>query len=65
MRTASIRRDTAETRIALTLTLEGDEASGIDTGCGFLDHMLELFARHGAVRVDSLQRGLKRRRAGD
>lgn len=47
MRTASIRRDTAETQIALTLALEEDEASSIDTGCGFLNHMLELFARHG------------------
>ena len=47
MRTAQIRRDTAETKIDLTLTLEGAGAAQIDTGCGFLDHMLTLFARHG------------------
>ena len=47
MRTASIIRKTSETEIELTLTLDGEEKSSIDTGCGFLNHMLELFARHG------------------
>jgi len=47
MRTSTINRKTAETDIALTLTLDGTGASVIDTGCGFLDHMLTLFARHG------------------
>ncbi|MBR3692395.1 MAG: imidazoleglycerol-phosphate dehydratase HisB [Clostridia bacterium] len=47
MRTAEIRRDTAETRIALSLTLEGSGTAGISTGCGFFDHMLTLFAAHG------------------
>ena len=47
MRTASIIRKTTETDIQLTLTLDGEEKSCIDTGCGFLNHMLELFARHG------------------
>ena len=47
MRTAHIRRRTAETDVALTLTIEGTGRSEIDTGCGFLDHMLTLFARHG------------------
>ena len=47
MRTATINRTTAETDIALTLCLDGGGTSEIDTGCGFLDHMLTLFARHG------------------
>ena len=47
MRTASIERKTAETDIRLTLTLEGQGKSSVDTGCGFMDHMLTLFARHG------------------
>ena len=47
MRTASITRNTAETKISLTLDLDGVGKSEIDSGCGFLDHMLTLFARHG------------------
>ena len=47
MRTASINRRTAETDISLTLNLDGSGISSIDSGCGFLDHMLTLFARHG------------------
>ena len=47
MRTAHIQRDTRETRISLDLCLDGTGKSDIRTGCGFLDHMLELFARHG------------------
>ena len=47
MRTATLNRDTAETKIALSITLDGKGASKIDTGCGFLDHMLTLFASHG------------------
>ena len=47
MRTARIRRRTAETDITLSLTIEGTGKSDIATGCGFLDHMLTLFARHG------------------
>ena len=47
MRTARIRRRTAETDITLSLTVEGTGKSDIATGCGFLDHMLTLFARHG------------------
>lgn len=46
MRTSTIERNTAETKINLALALEGGEVS-VDTGCGFLDHMLTLFARHG------------------
>ena len=47
MRTASIQRDTLETQIALTIDLDGRGKSSVATGCGFLDHMLTLFARHG------------------
>ena len=47
MRTASIKRDTKETQIELSLNLDGAGTSSIATGCGFLDHMLTLFARHG------------------
>ena len=47
MRTATIRRKTAETDIELTLALDGTGAYDVQTGCGFLDHMLALFARHG------------------
>ena len=47
MRRSEINRKTAETDIALTLDLDGSGKSAIDTGCGFLDHMLTLFAKHG------------------
>ena len=47
MRAASVQRDTRETRIKLSLNLDGTGKAEISTGCGFLDHMLELFARHG------------------
>ena len=47
VRQASITRNTNETKITAALTLEGKGAADICTGCGFLDHMLELFARHG------------------
>ncbi len=46
-RTASIQRNTTETRVSLSLALDGSGAADIATGCGFLDHMLMLFARHG------------------
>ena len=47
MRVACIDRKTAETDISLTLDLDGSGKSDIDSGCGFLDHMLTLFASHG------------------
>ncbi|MEE1238317.1 MAG: imidazoleglycerol-phosphate dehydratase HisB [Acutalibacteraceae bacterium] len=47
MRTAEINRKTNETDIKLSLNLDGTGKSEINTGCGFLDHMLILFARHG------------------
>ena len=47
MREASIKRQTAETKIELKLNLDGSGESCVQTGVGFLDHMLTLFARHG------------------
>lgn len=47
MRTAKLRRTTGETDVAIVLDLDGTGKSEISTGCGFLDHMLILFARHG------------------
>lgn len=47
MRRAEINRKTAETDIKIKLCVDGTGVSTIDTGCGFLDHMLTLFARHG------------------
>ena len=47
MRTAEIIRNTAETKISLTLNLDGTGKSDIQTKVGFLDHMLTLFAKHG------------------
>lgn len=48
MRRAEIARKTAETDIVLSLNLDGTGCSEIDTGCGFLNHMLTLFASHGS-----------------
>lgn len=47
MRTAKLRRTTGETDVAVVLDLDGTGKSEISTGCGFLDHMLTLLARHG------------------
>ena len=52
MRNAQIKRTTAETDISLSLELDGKGASNIQTGCGFLDHMLTLFAKHGRFDLD-------------
>ena len=52
MRKAEIIRKTAETDITLSLSLDGEGKGTIDTGCGFLDHMLTLFSRHGSFDLD-------------
>ncbi|QDU95642.1 imidazoleglycerol-phosphate dehydratase HisB [Lignipirellula cremea] len=48
-RTAHIERSTAETKIALSIDLDGTGVSKISTGVGFFDHMLELFSRHSMI----------------
>ncbi len=57
MRASNINRTTAETDIALSLCLDGRGESNINTGCGFLDHMLTLFARHGGFDLSVKCRG--------
>ena len=52
MREAEIIRRTAETDIRLRLVLDGTGRSEIDTGCGFLNHMLTLFAKHGRFDLE-------------
>jgi imidazoleglycerol-phosphate dehydratase len=51
-RRASIRRDTKETRIAVSVDLDGTGASRISTGIGFFDHMLDQIARHGTIDLE-------------
>ena len=52
MRISEINRNTAETQISLKLNLDGSGISSVDTGVGFLDHMLTLFARHGSFDLE-------------
>lgn len=52
MRTSSINRKTMETDISLSINLDGTGISKINTGIGFLDHMLTLFANHGKFDID-------------
>jgi len=52
MRTASQKRDTAETKIQLSLDIDGSGKGKIDTGIPFFDHMLTLFSRHGLIDLD-------------
>ena len=52
MRIAQELRKTNETDISLKLNVDGSGKSSIDTGCGFLDHMLTLFAKHGRFDLD-------------
>jgi imidazoleglycerol-phosphate dehydratase len=51
-RNAKLERRTGETDVRLTLTLEGSGAGTRETGVGFLDHMLDLLARHGRIDLD-------------
>jgi imidazoleglycerol-phosphate dehydratase len=57
MRTSEIKRTTAETDILLKLNLDGSGTGNIKTGCGFLDHMLTLFAKHGRFDLNISCRG--------
>ncbi len=57
MRNSTINRKTAETDIKLNLNLDVCEKGVIKTGCGFLDHMLELFAKHGRMTLSVLCNG--------
>ena len=57
MRTAKILRKTGETDISLELNLDGSGVSTIDTGCGFLDHMLTLFSKHGRFDLNLTCKG--------
>src|SRR6478609_7787472 len=57
MRKASLRRVTTETQIQLALTIEGRGRYEVRTGIRFLDHMLELFTRHGAFDLSLDARG--------
>ena len=57
MRTAEINRKTSETDIQLTLNLDGTGKSTIDTGCGFLNHMLTLLSKHGRFDLNVVCKG--------
>ena len=57
MRTCEISRKTAETDITLKLNLDGSGKSELNTGCGFLDHMLTLFAAHGKFDLEVCCKG--------
>ncbi|MBF0142840.1 MAG: imidazoleglycerol-phosphate dehydratase HisB [Magnetococcales bacterium] len=56
-RTASLDRRTRETEVQVTLTLDGTGRSRINTGVGFLDHMLDQLARHGLFDLEVQARG--------
>lgn len=57
MRVAECKRTTKETDVSLSLNLDGTGASEIATGCGFLDHMLTLFAKHAGFDLSVTCRG--------
>ena len=52
MRKSNIERKTKETQVKVSLALDRSGSCNIDTGCGFLNHMLELFSRHGRFELD-------------
>ena len=57
MRKGEVVRETSETRISMNLELDGQGTSDVSTGVGFLDHMLELFARHGLFDLEVKRKG--------
>lgn len=57
MRTATVERTTKETSITVTINLDGEGSSTINTGIGFMDHMLTLFAKHGNFDLDLQAKG--------
>ena len=57
MASAEITRKTGETDIKLSLKLDGTGVSKVNSGCGFLDHMLTLFAKHGRFDLDLTCKG--------
>jgi imidazoleglycerol-phosphate dehydratase len=57
MRTAAVKRDTAETQISLAINLDGTGKAEIATGIGFLDHMLTLLARHSLIDMTITAKG--------
>ncbi len=57
MRIAKIDRKTAETDISLSINLDGKGVSNVNTGVGYLDHMLTLFAKHGRFDLDVTCKG--------
>ena len=56
-RTASIQRDTLETKISVELNLDGEGRSQFDTGLPFLDHMMDQIARHGLIDLSVIAKG--------
>jgi imidazoleglycerol-phosphate dehydratase len=56
-RVADVRRDTAETQIAVRINLDGSGTSNLSTGIGFFDHMLDQIARHGLIDLDIQAKG--------
>ena len=57
MRKAQIKRKTGETNVSVNLNLDGCGKGDINTGCGFLDHMLTLFKKHGCFDLDVKAKG--------
>lgn len=57
MRTATVKRQTRETEITVTVTLDGTGRSAIATGVGFFDHMLDQVARHGLIDLEITAKG--------
>jgi imidazoleglycerol-phosphate dehydratase len=56
-RTATVKRNTSETNVSVTLHLDGTGQCSVDTGVPFLDHMLNLFAKHGIFDLDVTCKG--------